>query len=148
MKKTFRSAGLSGRRGEEVEGWDGGSDDRPGNEESVRRHERGPSLITDAPRSPEEDLRRRQTRYVVMMLIRTGCLVAGGVLISVQAPWLPLWLSLCATGMVILPWLAVILANDGPPKEKHRMRRPTDRIEPGPVALPAAQAPPTIDYEP
>jgi hypothetical protein len=114
----------------------------------VRRSERRPSLITDAPRNPEDDLRRRQIRYVVMMLIRTACLVIGGILISVQAPWLPFWLSLCAAGMVILPWLAVILANDGPPKEKHRMQRPTDRVEPGQTALPAQQAPHTIDYEP
>lgn len=114
----------------------------------MRRHERGPSLITDAPRSPEEDLRRRQIRYVVMMLIRTGCLVLGGILISLQAPWLPLWLSLCGVGMVILPWLAVILANDGPPKEKHRMRRSTDRVAPAQTALPAQPAPRVIDYEP
>ena len=113
----------------------------------MRRPERTPSLITDAPRSPEQELRSRQTRYVVMMLIRTLCLVIGGILVSVGAPWLPLWLSLCAGGMVILPWLAVILANDRPPKDKHRLRRPTDRVAPGPAALPAQQPPPVIDYE-
>ncbi len=103
MKKKFQGGGPDGDRGKEVEGWVDGSEDHPEMRVSVRRHERRPSLITDAPRNPEEELRGRQIRYVVMMLIRTGCLIVGGILISVQAPWLPLWLSLCAAGMVILP---------------------------------------------
>jgi hypothetical protein len=26
--------------------------------------------------------------------------------------------------MIIIPWLAVVLANDRPPKDRHRLRRP------------------------
>jgi len=106
----------------------------------VRRQAHRPTLITDAPRSQSDELRSRQTRYVVMMLIRAGFLLLGGILISVGVPLLPLWLSFCVAGMVILPWLAVILANDGPPKEKHRTGyRPPQREESAPAALPAEQ---------
>jgi hypothetical protein len=31
---------------------------------------------------------------------------------------LPLWLALCAAGMVFLPWAAVLIANDRPPRSK------------------------------
>jgi len=75
-------------------------------------------LITDAARSPSDQLRSRQVRYVTMMALRAACLVAGAVLISVRPPLLPIWLILCAAGMVLLPWAAVLIANDRPPKSK------------------------------
>jgi hypothetical protein len=77
-----------------------------------------PVLITNAARSPSDQLRRRQIRYVTMMAMRAGCLILGAVLISVRPPLLPLWLTLCAAGMVFLPWAAVLIANDRPPKTK------------------------------
>lgn len=77
-----------------------------------------PVLITDAARSQDDQLRSRQIRYVTMMAIRALCLILGGVLISAQVPLLPLWLVLCALGMVLLPWMAVLIANDRPPKTK------------------------------
>jgi hypothetical protein len=77
-----------------------------------------PVLITDAARSQADELRSRQTRYVLMMVTRAGCLVLGAVLISVKAPLLPLWLALCVLGMVFLPWAAVLIANDRSPKKK------------------------------
>ena len=61
-----------------------------------------PTLITDAARSPADQLRSRQIRYVTMMGIRALCLILGGVLISLQVPLLPLWLGLCVLGMVAL----------------------------------------------
>jgi hypothetical protein len=85
-----------------------------------------PVLITDAALSQADELRGRQRRYVTMMVTRAGCLVLGAVLISVQAPLLPLWLGLCVLGMILLPWAAVLIANDRSPKKKP--------ARPGPVA--------------
>ncbi|MGH3712616.1 MAG: DUF3099 domain-containing protein [Micromonosporaceae bacterium] len=78
------------------------------------------NLITDAERSQDEQLRSRQIRYASMMGIRIVCLIIAGVLVSVQAPMLWLWVPLCVVGMVALPWMAVLIANDRPPKERHR----------------------------
>jgi hypothetical protein len=52
------------------------------------------------------------------MSLRAGCLILGAVLISMQPPLLPLWLILCAAGMVFLPWAAVLIANDRPPRSR------------------------------
>lgn len=91
--------------------------------DDVMRRERDPVLITDAERSQEDQLRTRETRYVVMMSVRVICLVAGAILVSARPPLLWLWLSLCAVGMIIIPWVAVVLANDRLPKERHRWHR-------------------------
>jgi hypothetical protein len=77
-----------------------------------------PVLITNAARSQDDQLRSRQIRYVSMMSVRAGCLILGAILISVKPPFLPLWLILCAAGMVFLPWAAVLIANDRPPKSR------------------------------
>jgi len=77
-----------------------------------------PVLITNAARSQSEQLRARQIRYVTMMSARAGCLILGAVLVSVRPPLLPLWLILCAAGMIFLPWAAVLIANDRPPKSR------------------------------
>ena len=84
----------------------------------MKKQQERPVLITDAARSPSDQLRSRQVRYVTMMALRAACLVAGAVLISVRPPLLPIWLILCAAGMVLLPWAAVLIANDRPPKSK------------------------------
>ena len=89
----------------------------------MKKQER-PVLITDAARSQSEQLRSRQVRYVTMMGLRAGCLILGAVLISVRPPLLPLWLILCAAGMVFLPWAAVLIANDRPPKSKAERNPP------------------------
>lgn len=89
----------------------------------VKRRADRPVLITSAERSQEDQLRTRQTRYIAMMSIRVVCLLAAAVVISTQPPLLWLWLSLCAAGMIVIPWVAVVLANDRLPKEQHRWRR-------------------------
>ena len=77
-----------------------------------------PVLITNAARSQSDQLRSRQIRYVTMMSARAACLIIGAVLVSVRPPLLPLWLVLCAAGMILLPWAAVLIANDRPPKSR------------------------------
>jgi hypothetical protein len=111
----------------------------------VTRRTRKAVLITDAPESPERELRRREIRYVLMMGLRAVCLVLGAVLVSTKPPLWPLWLVLCLVGMVTLPWFAVLLANDRP--ARRRQPRPDPTTPPGaaPTALPAPRDPNVID---
>lgn len=108
-----------------------------------------PILITDASRSQDDQLRSRQIRYVVMMSVRGACLIVGTVLVSAKPPLLWLWLSLCGAGMIIIPWLAVMLANDRPPKQQHRLSRGAPRTDDAPPrSLPTERSGRTIDAEP
>jgi arginine exporter protein ArgO len=84
----------------------------------VKKQSERPVLITNAARSQEAQFRSRQIRYVSMMSIRAACLVLGAVLVSVHPPLLWLWLTMCVAGMVLLPWMAVLIANDRPAKTK------------------------------
>ncbi|HEU4422039.1 MAG TPA: DUF3099 domain-containing protein [Pilimelia sp.] len=117
----------------------------------MKRQASRPVLITDAERSQDEQLRSRQIRYVTMMATRVVFLVLGGILISARVPMLWLWLILCAFGMTLLPWLAVIIANDRPPKERYRLSARFRRrhTEPAPPRSLPAQEPNarTIDAE-
>ncbi|WP_018352868.1 DUF3099 domain-containing protein [Longispora albida] len=81
-----------------------------------------PVLITDAERSADDQLRSRQIRYASMMGLRIVCLIVATVLVMNEAPMLWLWLPLCLAGMVFLPWMAVLIANDRPPKREHTLR--------------------------
>ncbi|GAA4459292.1 DUF3099 domain-containing protein [Phytohabitans houttuyneae] len=114
----------------------------------MKRKAQRPILITGADRSQAEQLRSRQVRYVVMMSIRGVCLLVAAVLVGTKAPLLWLWLPLCLLGMVLIPWLAVILANDRPPKEQYRFRHKPPEAEEGPrQALPSKPPPRTIDAD-
>lgn len=84
----------------------------------MKKQPERPVLITDAARSQNDQFRSRQIRYVTMMGMRAACLVIGAILISTRPPLLPVWLVLCAAGMVFLPWAAVLIANDRPPRSK------------------------------
>jgi threonine/homoserine/homoserine lactone efflux protein len=86
-----------------------------------------------------------------MMGVRALCLVVATVLVSLRVPMLWLWVPICLVGMVLLPWLAVLLANDGPPKPEHRMiRRPRAPVRPttAGIAAAAGDRPKVIDLEP
>ncbi|SCF28940.1 DUF3099 domain-containing protein [Micromonospora chokoriensis] len=118
----------------------------------VKRQAYQPILITDASRSQDDQLNSRQRRYVLMMGIRVLCIVVGAILVGANAPLLWLWLPLCGLGMVLIPWLAVLLANDRPPKEEHRLANrfhPRRRDETPPMSLTAEERPhKVIDAEP
>jgi hypothetical protein len=105
----------------------------------VKRRVR-PVLITNAERSQDDQLHSREVRYLVMMSIRALCLVAAAILAGVHAPLLWLWIPICLFGMVAIPWVAVILANDRP-----RRKRVRPGAEPAPPPAEQLLTPLAID---
>jgi Flp pilus assembly protein TadB len=66
--------------------------------------------ITSAPEPLADDVARRQKRYLIQMGIRVLCFALA------VLTWnhIPLWLSVVfIVGAVVLPYVAVILANAG-----------------------------------
>ncbi|GAA0697961.1 hypothetical protein GCM10010193_61200 [Kitasatospora atroaurantiaca] len=65
--------------------------------------------ITGARSSLSEDVRGRQRRYVISMLVRTACVVLAVVMWDIQR-----YVAYVAlVGGVLLPYFAVLLANAG-----------------------------------
>ncbi|WP_431681104.1 DUF3099 domain-containing protein [Kitasatospora sp. KL5] len=65
--------------------------------------------ITGARSSLTEDVRGRQRRYVISMLVRTLCVLLAVVLWDVQR----VLAFIALAGAVLLPYFAVIIANAG-----------------------------------
>jgi hypothetical protein len=105
------------------------------------RHPRDdqPTLITDAPESRDDEFEHRRKRYAVMMALRALCVIAAAV--TYRVSWV-LAIALIAGGAV-LPWCAVLLANDRPPKSARRFRHHAGTS--GERALPAGEDDRTID---
>lgn len=105
----------------------------------MRRKAR-PAVITNAERSQDDQLHAREVRYLLMMSIRALCLVAAAILVGAHAALLWLWIPICLFGMVVVPWLAVILANDRPPRKPQRppaaVPAPVAEALPEPLAIP------------
>lgn len=87
----------------------------------MKRAERRAVLITNAEKSHAEQLRSREVRYAAMMGLRVVCLIVGVLLAYARVPLWGLWCALCVVGMVVLPWAAVIIANDRPPRQEYRL---------------------------
>ncbi len=62
--------------------------------------------ITDAPVAHSQDVRARQTRYLLSMLVRTVCFVLA-VFASGPLRWVLI------AGALFLPYIAVVFANAG-----------------------------------
>jgi hypothetical protein len=67
--------------------------------------------ITAAPHNPDQDIDRRQGRYLVSMTVRTLCFV--GAVFAVKIPWL--CFTLIAASF-LLPFVAVVIANVATPR--------------------------------
>ncbi|GAA3432015.1 DUF3099 domain-containing protein [Kutzneria kofuensis] len=77
-----------------------------------------PVLITGAAPSYADQARARKRKYTIMMLMRIPCLLLAVVFINV---W---WLALLFLVLSIpLPWVAVLIANDRPPRKQEEINR-------------------------
>lgn len=78
-----------------------------------------PVLITGAATSPAEEFAARRRRYLLIMSMRIPSLVLAGVL-AVAFGWTTA-AAVLALLVVPLPWIAVLLANGGPPRERAKV---------------------------
>jgi hypothetical protein len=95
---------------------------------SSRHHHSEPTLITEAAPSQADQHAARKKRYAITMAIRAVSLVLAAMTYQVSV-WLMAVFAVLGT---VLPWIAVVMANDGPPKKQlhvNRYRPPApDRI--------------------
>jgi Flp pilus assembly protein TadB len=85
-----------------------------------------PVVITEAQPSRIDQHAARKRRYAITMATRTVALILAAVFYKVV--WLMIIFVILGT---VLPWVAVMMANDRPPKKKTDMRRytpPPDRV--------------------
>ncbi|RMI30226.1 DUF3099 domain-containing protein [Nocardia stercoris] len=73
-----------------------------------------PTLITEAAVSLEQQHRDRVRRYSILMGFRIPCLIGAA---AAYGAWHNSLISLAIIGVSIpLPWMAVLIANDRPPR--------------------------------
>jgi Flp pilus assembly protein TadB len=77
-----------------------------------------PVLITEARPSLAEQHYARKKRYALTMGVRIVFIVLAAAFY--QIVWLMLIFAILGT---VLPWIAVIMANDGPPKKRLHVNR-------------------------
>jgi DUF3099 family protein len=77
-----------------------------------------PVLITEAAPSYDDQLRSRRRKYSLMMGLRIPFLIAA---VACYQVW---WLALLLIVLSIpLPWMAVLIANDRPPRRPEEVSR-------------------------
>ncbi len=80
-----------------------------------------PVLITKAAPPYEEEHRQRVRKYLTLMSLRVPALVFAAVAYNL---WHNGWISLLIVAASIpLPWIAVLIANDRPPRRAEEPRR-------------------------
>jgi hypothetical protein len=101
-------------------------------QQPARSRRQEPVLITEAAPSRAEQHAARKKRYVLTMAVRAVSLILAAVFY--QTLWLALIFAFLGT---VLPWIAVMMANDEPPKKKLDVNRYApprpDRILENPV---------------
>jgi uncharacterized membrane protein len=77
-----------------------------------------PVLITEAALSHDDEHAARKRKYMIMMGMRVPFLILA--LVFYQT-W---WLALIFVGVSIpLPWMAVLIANDRPPRKAEKVNK-------------------------
>lgn len=71
-------------------------------------------MITSAPQSKDDEFDRRRKKYAIMMSLRAIAVLGAALSYHVS---LGLAMGFVAAG-VILPWCAVLVANDRPAKKR------------------------------
>ena len=61
---------------------------------------------TALPAAPQDDRKKRMLKYTIAMSVRTVCLIA----LVIVPDW---WRYVFGVGAVVLPYIAVVLANVG-----------------------------------
>ncbi|WP_018331608.1 DUF3099 domain-containing protein [Actinomycetospora chiangmaiensis] len=80
-----------------------------------------PVLITDAAVSFEQEFAARRRRYSWIMAMRIPCLVLAG-FFGIAFGWT--WVAVALiVASVPLPWIAVLIANDAPPRKAEKPAR-------------------------
>ncbi|MFW0873667.1 DUF3099 domain-containing protein [Rhodococcoides corynebacterioides] len=82
--------------------------------QAAREDVRRAVLITEAHTSVEEQHRARVRKYLFIMSFRIPALVFAAL---AYAAWQNPWIAMAIVGASIpLPWMAVLIANDRPPR--------------------------------
>lgn len=98
-----------------------------------------PALITSAPESSDDEFDRRRKRYALMMGLRVLCVIGAALSYHLSM----VLALLFVVGGIVLPWCAVIIANDRPAKKRaQRMPHSGSSAE---RALPPGQDERTVD---
>src|SRR5579862_9823008 len=79
-----------------------------------RAHPDQALVITTAPESTDDEFDRRRKRYAIMMGLRALCVLGAALTYH-----LSIILALAfVVGGLVLPWCAVLIANDRPPLKR------------------------------
>lgn len=82
---------------------------------------RRPPVITEAQESFEAQQKVRIRKYAILMGFRIPALVVA---VIIYSTWNNVWAALVVVAISIpLPWIAVLIANDAPPRRKDKLRR-------------------------
>lgn len=100
---------------------------------------RAPQSATSLRRAPHDDAHARMTKYFIMMSVRVVCFV----LMVVITPYG--WhTGIFAVGAVLLPYLAVVVANVSSDGDEADAVPPERELAAGPATPPPAPAPTVI----
>ncbi|ALJ20709.1 DUF3099 domain-containing protein [Microbacterium sp. No. 7] len=104
------------------------------------RNTPAPQSATSLPRAPRDEAQSRMTKYFIMMTVRASCFV----LMVAVTPY-GWYTFLFAIGAIVLPYLAVVIANVGKNVRETAAVPPERQLAaPAPTAAVPADTGPTV----